>query len=194
MKANLKNIKITDNFLPQRTYESLKASLCDNSNDNYWKYFPGQAWEGDGQGMFAALFYARSEPNLPRPFGTIDSILAPILYKPVWWRIKLNCCFKEDENRFIYWHTDFAEIKEDEYSEAGINMSEEVTKGGFGNMKTGILYFSDTDGPTVFKAFPNFEVECKENRFVQFPSTYIHGNYTHTDGPARRLVLNLNWF
>ena len=45
-----------------------------------------------------------------------------------------------------------------------------------------------------WKAFPNFEVECKENRFVQFPSTYLHGNYTHTDGPARRLVLNLNWF
>ena len=193
MKANLKNIKITDNFLPQRTYEGFKKSLCDNTDTTYWKFFPGQAWEGDGQGMFVALIYGPDRPLLQK-YETVNSILSPILFQPVWWRMKLNCCFKETENRFVNFHTDFGEVKEDEFSESGINMSDQVTKAGFGNMKTGILYFSDTDGPTVFKAFPNFEVECKENRFVQFPSNYIHGNYTHTDGPARRLVLNLNWF
>ena len=194
MKANLKNIQITDNFLPQRTYESFKESLCNHSDGPFWKWFPGQTMEGDGQGMFVALLYMDEFGPMLKKFEIVNMMLAPKLYKPSWWRIKLNCCFREPDNRFTGFHTDYGATKEDEFSEIGLNISEEVTRGGYGNMKTGIMYFSDTDGPTVFKAFPNFEVECKENRFVQFPSTYLHGNYAHTDGPARRLVLNMNWF
>jgi len=193
MKANLKQIKIVDNYLPDRTYAGFKRALIDCQEQGYWRYLPGQAEVGDGPGMYVAGIYHDHEVFTKKQFGMINQVLGERLIFPCWYRLKLNACGLEKENRLKGWHTD-AVYEVVDPDNTGIDMNDMYVKRDYRYMKTGIFYFSDTDGPTVFKAFPNFEVECKQNRLLIFPSNYIHSNFSHTEGPARRCVLNMNWF
>jgi len=171
-------IEIIDNYLPEDLYRKTKDVL--EGNTFPWFYCDSvldptdpQSKSGDVTSyQMTHTFYYRWEWT-----SQFAPLVMPILeymdvFQPV--RVKANLTFKAEENYETGWHIDF-------------NLNNKPQK-----CKTALLYFSTTNGPTLFKTGES--ADCVENRLVVFDNTpeYSHTGTMATD-KLRRIVLNFNW-
>lgn len=172
-------IEVIDNFLPDELYKKTREVLTGNQFP--WFYCDNilDPSSPDSDNEEASKLYQMTHTFYYRWEWTSQyaPLIIPILdyidvFQPI--RVKANLTFKADKNYNTGWHIDF-------------NL-----KGKPQKCKTALLYFSTTNGATIFKTGES--VDCVENRFVVFDNTpeYKHAGTMATD-ETRRIVLNFNW-
>tara|TARA_R100001224_G_scaffold17969_1_gene8801 strand:+ start:340 stop:840 length:501 start_codon:yes stop_codon:yes gene_type:complete len=164
-------IKVIDNFLKKEEFNILKESILPEPSKNYfpWYYQQDKVFPGDSGKQFTHVFYTNFKINSEH-----FDIILPVLNKLNIYalrKVKINLTLPEKEFGKYGFHRDF----EDEHKVA----------------KTGIFYFNNTNGPTVFENGES--IDCIENRMVIFPSHYKHAGSFHTSD-GERVVLNINWY
>ena len=103
-----------------------------------------------------------------------DEVIVPIVEK-----LKINELFRAKFN--LTWKTN-------EVSSKGFHVD-----GNGEGLKTTIIYFSNTNGPTIIEKDKMNIIDCVKNRALTFDVNNNHTGFTHTKGDDLRLVLNLVW-
>jgi hypothetical protein len=168
-------IIVTDDFLPEKDFAIVRDYILGNQMSWYWVgNYAG------GYPLMEHVFYSEKrgpELHVGTPmvnttaFRAIDPVIARLQPASLI-RVRANCNWRtNDKMQQRDWHTDVPF-----------------------ECQSGIYYMHDSDACTVFKDGTNeqIEVETKENRFIQFPSTYEHAATPFTEG-VRRVVLNINF-
>lgn len=161
-----KSVVFIDDFLPNNTFLNITEKLM---GDNFpWFYLPFKTtFEDTGifDSQFTHTFYFDNKWNSPYLWA-VEPILSILNPKEIV-RIKANLTVPSTEVRQWGMHTDFDDPK----------------------ITTGILYFTDCDGGTVFG--DGKRVESRPNRFVYFPANTFHSGETFTNAKSR-CVINFN--
>ena len=159
-------MKVVDNFLPKKDFKFIKNLL---SSLNFpWFYGDGISLKTPRKNefQFVHTFYDEHKNNSPLFFKFLDPILAKINPRLLI-KAKANLLTRTEKVINHQFHYDFKD------------------------MVTSILYFSTTNGPTLFKN--NIKVDCIENRLVTFDSNLKHASSSCSDKNIR-IVLNLNYY
>ena len=167
---------IRDNVLSESGLEDLKDNLIYNKAIP-WHWNDHKVTANDGTDTIVHMVYRDNTP-LSDSFNKIHTYFSVPLDICTWFRIKVNCTWREQESRVFGWHRDFGPLESPEKFKA---------------MKTAVYYCTTTDGPTVFQDSED-KVECIENRLVTFDSTRFHSGVSHIEGNTRRIVINFNYF
>lgn len=161
------DVLLIDNFLPSETFENIKAQMMGDNFPWFYRPYKTQATHDDGifDSQFTHTFYFDGKWNSPYLWAVepILSIINPIEIV----RIKANLTVPSTEVKEWGMHMDFVDPK----------------------ITTGIFYFTECDGGTVFS--DGRRVESKPNRFISFPANTPHSGETFTDAKAR-CVMNFN--
>tara|TARA_R100001463_G_scaffold31973_1_gene71888 strand:- start:3361 stop:3858 length:498 start_codon:yes stop_codon:yes gene_type:complete len=165
-------MKIVDKFLTDQNFNSLKEELIYNQNVP-WLWSDRKVHKGDGTDTLVHMIYRDHKPTSDY-FKKVHSYFSLLLDVSSWLRIKMNCTWLDQESKVFGYHTDIGDLSNQQ-------------------AKTAIYYCTTTNGPTVFEDSKE-EVDCIENRLLIFDSTRRHSGQSHTEGPARRLVINFNYF
>ena len=173
-------IKLTDNFLTQKEFSILFETMLFTKFPWYYNEYKVA---GDAKSIenfqFVHPFY-RSEIHYgglihtkSEEFNFILPILSRIEYIGLY-RIKANMqpLFKEPYKSDF--HCDYHD-----------------DKGVCDHMTTGIYYLNTCDGYTEFE--DGSIVECRENRYIQFPSNLAHRGVSQTN-MRLKAVINFNFF
>ena len=169
-------MNIRDQALSDHSFKLLQKRVI-NNKEIPWFWNDHKVKENDGTDTLVHMVY-RDMKILSEQFSTIHSLFSIPLNICTWFRIKVNCTWREDSSRVFGWHRDFGPC-------------EDPIK--FKDMKTAIYYCTTTNGPTVFKDSDD-KIECIENRLLTFDSNKFHSGMSHTEGDARRIVINFNYF
>tara|TARA_R100001463_G_scaffold127684_3_gene185890 strand:- start:213 stop:710 length:498 start_codon:yes stop_codon:yes gene_type:complete len=165
-------MKIIDKFLTDQNFNSLKQELIYNKNVP-WLWSDRKVYKGDGTDTLVHVAYQGQKPTSDY-FNIIHTYFSSLLNVSSWIRIKMNCTWLDKEPKIFGHHIDVGDIPNQQ-------------------AKTAIYYCTTTNGPTIFEDNGD-TVECIENRLLMFDSTRRHSGQSHTEGPARRLVINFNYF
>tara|TARA_R100000742_G_C4252504_1_gene70681 strand:- start:92 stop:589 length:498 start_codon:yes stop_codon:yes gene_type:complete len=165
-------MKIIDKFLTDENFNTLKQDLIYNKNVP-WLWSDTKVFKGDGTDTLVHMLYRDNKP-CSEFFNKIHTYFSLLLDVSSWVRIKMNCTWLDQEPKVFGYHTDIEDIHNK-------------------TAKTAIYYCTTTNGPTVFEGSDD-NVECVENRLLMFDSSKRHSGQSHTKGPARRLVINFNYF
>jgi len=162
-----KNVAFIDDFLPGDTFLSMTEQIMGDSFPWFYSPFKTNAHESGGvfDSQLTHTFYFDEKWNSPYLWA-VEPVLSILNPKEIV-RIKANLTVPSTEVRQWGMHVDFDDP--------------EIT--------TGILYFTECDGGTVFDG--GKRVESKPNRFVHFPANTFHSGETFTNAKAR-CVINFN--
>ena len=165
-------MRVIDNLLTQDNFNGLKKELIYNKKVP-WYWSDRKVTQGDGTDTLVHMVYRDMKPK-SEFFHLIHTYFSALLNVTSWYRIKMNCTWRETKPKIFGYHTDIGDVANK-------------------NIKTAIFYCTTTDGPTVFQDTQE-EVECIENRLLIFDSTRLHSGQSHIYAPARRIVINFNYF
>jgi hypothetical protein len=176
-------IKIIDNFLPTKQLTRLQHLVFGDECDGKLPFKFGcvkELTDASHKNLHNWLmihnFYIQGYQTQSKYYGEIMPILD--LIKPLALiRARCNMMTSAPEKLLSNFHIDYSV---DGKPPPGIEHS-----------KCAIFYLNTTNGPTVFK--DGTEVECIENRLVEYPTTYYHAATLCTDTKVR-VVINLNYF
>ena len=175
MTLDESKIIVTDDFLPEENFEKVRDAILGHKMAWYWS---GNL--AGGYPLMEHIFWSErkgAELHCGSPivntaaFSVVDALIARISPAAIV-RIRANCNWRTDTKIMEQrgWHTDVP----------------------FKCM-SGIYYLHDSDGCTIFDNGDDpLEVETKANRFVEFPSEYLHAATPFTT-PERRVLINFNY-
>jgi len=166
-------VVVTDNFLPEYQFKSLKEVLL--STHFPWYFNPRITDDNDGKNLKYQFFHIlydlknghNGRTNRLRDIESIMNLIGHKLNATKLHRIKANLRPKSFFNRVGAYHVD-----------------------GYKCSHTAIFYINTNNGYTQFKNGP--KVKSVENRIVCFPSNLFHRGYTCSD-ELRRVVINFNY-
>lgn len=158
------DIKVIDNFIDFESFIRIKKLL---TGSNFpWFYQDNVNHANDGFFQFTHTFYHNHSPQ-SRNIEDITPIVNKLEAKALI-RIKANLLTKTEKIIKHGYHIDFK----------------------FNNT-TGIYYVNTNNGFTEFEN--GTKIESVENRFVSFPSHFMHSGSSSTD-TNQRIVINFNYF
>ena len=171
--ANIHQMKIQDNFLPQEQYEQIRETMMST-------YFPwfynssiiyGIDHDNDisDRGQMVHCFFRVNEEK-QKEVSTHFELIVPLLNKlevDKIFRVKANLRLRTDISEKSGWHVD-----------------------GFAPCTTSIYYINSNDGVTEFE--DGSLVDTVANRMVSFNGKMKHRGCTQTNTKTRVLI-NLNY-
>lgn len=166
---------IKDNLLTEQNLSTIKEHIIYN-REIPW-YWNDHKVKDDKTNTLVHLVYKDMKP-VSDIFLRVHSYFNTLLDVCTWYRVKINCTWKEHESRVFGFHRDYGPFEDPEKFKA---------------MRTAIYYCTTTNGPTVFQDSDD-KVECIENRLLMFESNRYHSGVSHTEGNDRRIVINFNYF
>ena len=160
-------LKIIDNFLPEKEFESINKLFMDEDHDFPWYYNDYISHDKDGLFQFVHMFFTENRGPVSKHLPIWNNFIVKAgSHQNKCRRIKSNLTLKTKEPRPTPYHTDYAD------------------------MMTAIFYINTNNGYTIFE--DGTKVESIENRVVIFDSHKKHAGVPCTD-EKRRVVLNFNF-
>ena len=173
----IENIKIEDNFLAQGDFDNIHERLVASKSASFPWYLRYRYYAGDGNELdsyqFTHTLYEYGAPY-SSDFQYLDSLI-DLLQPMTVWRITANLLTRLPilvENEF---HVDMPELSIEEQK----------------NWTTAVLYMNTNDGYTEFE--DGTKIESVANRFVSFPTNWMHRGTSCTDQQTR-VIINFNYF
>ena len=162
------NIRITDNFLPEKQFQELRSVMTGLFFP--WYYNPFVVSDHDlndvNISQFTHRFFTGREGSESAGYKLMKPIIEKLNVKAIV-RIKANLLVKTEK---IIEHT----LHRD-----------------FNNNRTAIYYINTNNGYTKFAN--GQKVNSIENRLIDFNSNFMHTGTTCTDQKCR-IVLNINYY
>ena len=168
------NLKVVDNFLPEKLHKKIKNFLY--SSDCPWFYRETDVFGGTNNknGFYSFCYYNMKKPDHPAYYDHIE---------PIWKHMNLGDNFNIGVTQ-VRANLVFRDINT---NESGFHIDKD--KG-----TSSILILTSCNAKTLFKK--NGEevvVNSVDNRFVTFDSNIKHKVVYQTD-TWRRIVINMNYF
>ena len=161
-------LKIINNFLPEKEFESINKLFMDEDHDFPWYYNDFICHDKDGLFQFVHMFFTPNRGPVSKHLPIwINFIVKAGSNQNKCRRIKSNLTLKTKEPRPTPYHTDYAD------------------------MMTAIFYINTNNGYTEFEN--GVRVDSIANRVCIFDSNLKHRGISHTEGDHRRIVVNFNY-
>ena len=179
----MSDIKIIDDFLPEKEYRTIYQYFVD-SEFGYegqscpWYWVDGTSYFDDGYYMFVNLCYGNYTITNP----TMFNLLLPFTVK-----LKVQAYFRIKANLTLPVQTQQMDVSSQFHVD-----NPDCLEEGHCPMMTAIFYVNTNNGGTLFE--DGTKVESVANRLLIFPCHMKHAAMPHTEGSKNRIVINFNYY